>query len=83
MVFLRYFVFCYFFFYNLAAYAYLAPLLGGAGAIAAFLAFIFAIIASFAFLLWFHFRNFFNKILNKFSKKNLKEKSIKSPIKPK
>ncbi|MBT4989881.1 MAG: hypothetical protein HOM96_05035 [Rickettsiales bacterium] len=60
------------------ANAYLAPLLGSAGAIAGFIAFIFAILASFAFLIWYHFRNFYKKIINKFSKKTGNIKPTKS-----
>jgi hypothetical protein len=60
--------------FSFEASAYLAPLLGSAGAIAAFVAFIFAIVASFVFLIWFHCRNFINKFLCKFKGKKNSQK---------
>ncbi|MBL6785283.1 MAG: hypothetical protein ISQ32_03170 [Rickettsiales bacterium] len=62
-------------FFSFQASAYLAPLLGSAGAIAAFVAFIFAIVASFAFLIWFHCRNFIKKV---FCKSEVNEKPKKT-----
>jgi len=65
-------------FFSFEASAYLAPLLGSAGAIAAFVAFIFAIMASFVFLIWFHCRNFINKLLCKFKGKKNSKKNKKA-----
>lgn len=60
--------------FSLNANAYLAPLLGSAGAVAAFIAFIFALVASFLFVLWYHSRNLIKKISGKFTKQQSSEK---------
>ena len=64
------------------SFAYLVPLLGGAGAILALLGVIFALLASVGFTLWYHTRNVFRKMrgtppINKDAAPDKKKKSSK------